>query len=70
MAAGAREATKRLYAIAVPATTAAMLDKAIGAYFTLFPLLVAAFLSVQAVRAHDADIRGAQLGPAAAMAAR
>ena len=34
---------------------AAIPDRAIGVYFALFPLAVAAFLSLQAVRAHSAE---------------
>ena len=34
---------------------AAIPDRAIGVYFALFPVVVAAFLSLQAVRAHSAE---------------
>lgn len=48
---------------------AAIPDRAIGVYFALFPVVVAAFLSLQAVRAHSAEL-APTAHPAAASAAR
>ena len=45
---GSRHAGLRLTPAAIP-------DRAIGVYFALFPVVVAAFLSLQAVRAHSAE---------------
>lgn len=39
-------------------------DGAIRAYFALFPVVVALFLSVQAVRAHELGADAARQGPA------
>ena len=48
---------------------AAIPDRAIGVYFALFPVVVAAFLSLQAVRAHSAEL-SATTQPAATSVAR
>ena len=48
---------------------AAIPDRAIGVYFALFPVVVAAFLSLQAVRAHSAELP-APAHPVATSAAR
>lgn len=59
---GSKHTGVRLSLSAIP-------DRAIGVYFALFPVAVAAFLSLQAVRAHSAELP-ATTHPAATSVAR